>query len=551
MSAEAPPRPVAEPAPLRAQAPAATPVHYDLLVVGGGIFGAGVAREAALHGWRTLLVERGDLGEGTSSRSSKLIHGGLRYLEQARIRMVRESLRERLVLADLAPHLAWPLPFLVPVHAGGRLGRLRLRLGLWLYDRLARAPTAYASRMLSASELSSRAPALRTGGLLGGGCYFDWQTLDSRLVLECALAAEESGARILTRTEASAAEGDPSVGYTVALRDLAGGTTWTAQARSLALTVGPWTGAWSRLGGGSGPPARLVSGVHVVVPEISADAAWLLTSALDGRVFFVLPFFGRTLIGTTDRDTDSPEPPLEARDLDYLLESTNAALGDRRLAREDVISAFQGVRVLAGGRKTRPSRATRDEEIRVLANGAVAVAGGKLTTWRLTAHRILERLARSAGLPLDDGTRSRRTPLPGGCFGRHSDRAATVAALAAEGGIDPSAAGALLQRYGSRAAGIARLLREDPRLRRPVSPRIPETAGEYLWLVRHEHARSLEDVLRRRTPRRLTDRLARSDLEAAACLLGAELAWDPERRALEVARVQAASQLPDGFLSPP
>lgn len=524
--------------------------RFDLLVVGAGVFGAGVAREAALNGLSVALVDRGDLGGETSSRSSKMIHGGLRYLETFEFGLVKQALRERHVLQELAPHLVRPCPFLVPVHAGARRGLFKLRCGLFLYDWLAGFPREFGRKMLGREEMLAAEPRLEAAGLRGGGRYFDWQVFDSRLVAEIALQAREAGAKVLTYAEVAGLEGGPPGTFHATVRDVfphGPGGAGEIEARAVVAATGPWSDAFrTAVAPGAAPRTRLTSGVHVVVPRVLDRHAVLVTARSDGRVLFLLPFHGRTLIGTTDRDYagDPARLAVEAGDVDYLLAEANAVLGGTDLRREDVIQAFGGVRTLARDTAEHPSKTSREQVIWEEPKGCVHVIGGKLTTWRLIARELLERAAAAAGLRIDDGSRSRNTPLPGGCFGPGADPAGAAADLARSARVPEETAARALCWFGSRAPRVLDPARSDPRLAGPLAPSIPESAAEVLHLFREEGALTLVDALRRRLPRLLLDRVGRADLARAAAALGPALGWDAARQAAEVDAAVAVQARP-------
>ena len=431
--------------------------EFDVLVVGGGVFGAGVAREAALNGLDVALVEQDDLGGATSSASSKMIHGGLRYLENLEFGLVRQALRERAVQEALAPGLVHPTPFLAPVYDGASRGLLKLRAGLWLYDRLARPTPDRRRSMHDAASLTALEPTLSPEGLRGGGRFWDWQTYDSRLVAEIAARAGEAGAVIVTRARAAAPRG--SIGrFSVEVTDRRTQGRVQVRAKSVIAAVGPWSDSYRKhCEPASRPRTRLVSGIHLVVPRVLHDHAVVVNARSDGRVFFLLPFFGRTLIGTTARDvTGRPEDiTVEEADVRYLLQETNRILDDRALRREDVISAFVGARTLATDDDANPSKTSREQQIWEEPSGVVHVIGGKFTTWRLIARELLERAVDAAGLSIDDGTLSLTTPIVQG------------------------------EVY--------------------MPGRMPADPEPLIELARRTHAHTAEDLLRRRTPIMLTD----------------------------------------------
>ncbi len=491
---------------------------FDLLVVGGGIFGAGAAREAALNGWSVCLSERSDLGSETSSRSSKLIHGGLRYLERFELGLVAQALRERAVLHALAPHLVHPLPFLAPVCRRSRIGPWRLRAGLWMYDQLARTHTTLHRDWLGPRDVCDVEPAIDPDGLRGAGRYFDFQAFDSRLVAAVAQHAALCGAAILTRAEVGDLRGGPPDIFRATVRDVEAGGTVEIRARAVIAACGPFSDQFrERLVPGARARARLSSGAHIVLPAVMRGHALTLTARSDGRVFFIMPFEGRTLVGTTDRDYQGPvgDPPVEERDILWLIDEANAVLRDRPFRRSDVIAAFCGVRTLARDQSAHPSKTSREQLVFEEPAGVVHVIGGKLTTWRLIARELVEVAARAIRRPLDDGRHSASAPLPGGAARPpmfSNDLAATRS-------LPPATAERLSARFGSLAADVAREGRELGLSFDPLGPTLPESAAELAWLARHEFARTAEDALRRRLPRLLTDRVSADDLARAESVI--------------------------------
>jgi glycerol-3-phosphate dehydrogenase len=487
---------------------------FDLLVVGGGIFGCGAAREAALNGWSVCLCEREDLAYETSSRSSKLIHGGLRYLEHFEIGLVRQALRERAALQRLGPNLVKPLPFLVPVREGARVGPWKLRAGLSLYDLLARASPAMRRKWLSPADTLQAEPAIAPAALSGAGRYFDYQAFDSRLVAAIARTARDRGAVILTRAEVTGLAGGAGAFRATVTARGPGPETFVVKARAVLATVGPFSDRFRKsTARANDRRSRLTSGTHLVLPGALASHALTLTAHSDGRVFFLIPFFGRTLAGTTDRDFDGDpsNPATEDQDVDWLLSETNLALGDRKFRRADVIAAFTGLRTLARDDAANPSATSREQTVFEEPEGCVHVVGGKLTTWRLIARELVERAARHAGKSLDDGTLSRTTPFPGA----EVLDDARIQALARELGADRGIVASLAARFGADARAILEIARSGEATLDPVGPTIPESAAVLRHLARNEMARTAEDALRRRLPRLLTDRVDADDLAKA------------------------------------
>ena len=395
-----------------------------MLVIGGGITGAGIARDAAMRGLRTILVEQGDLGSGTSSRSSRLIHGGLRYLEQGHLHLVWEANRERRVLLGIAPHLVRPLPFVFPLHRGDRIPLWRLAAGMWAYDLLALFRNVAAHRMLGKRALLEREPMVRERGLLGGARYFDAQCDDARLVLATARSAAQHGAVIATYTAVEGFEWAAERVIGARVVDRLTGTRGTIRASAVVNATGPWVDRLRALEEpGCRPLLRTTKGVHVIVPRdrLGHHEAIAFLSPIDGRVIFALPWGALSYVGTTD--TDAPEPPEAAvatgEDVVYLLRSVNARFPNARLGTDDVRGTWAGLRpLLAPQHDGRPSSRSREHAIVTGAGGVVTIAGGKLTTHRVmaaqTVHRVLTELTRR-GMSVRSGeARTDEEPLPGG-----------------------------------------------------------------------------------------------------------------------------------------
>jgi len=512
---------------------------FDLLVIGGGINGAGIARDAAMRSIRTALVEHADFASGTSSRSSKLIHGGFRYLEQGNVRLVLEGCRERGRLRRLAPHLVQPQEFVFPVYDGGPIGRLKLAAGLWAYDLLAGLWNVGHHRMLSARATREAEPALRTEGLRGAGRYWDCRTDDARLVLETILAAVQEGAVAVSygRVTALLKEAGRIVG--ARLVDRLGGGELTVRARVVVNATGPWVDSVANLDAPTAPRLRPTKGVHVLVPRarVGNRAAVVLHAVQDGRVMFVIPWGGQALVGTTDTDHEGgPDVPpvVEAADVQYLLETVNHYFPAARLGSADVTSAFAGLRPLiapAPGEAMAPSSVSREEEIFASPSGLISIAGGKLTTYRLVAAAVVERvidaLRRGGEARRFGRCRTGRVPLPGGAA---PPDAVAALALSRDGhGLAPATIGHLADRYGSRLDEVLHLVAADRELATPIVPTLPDPRAEVLEAVEHEGALTIEDVLRRRTQIALRDDTEGVAVaEQVAALMAGPLGWTPE-----------------------
>lgn len=391
---------------------------FDLLIVGGGINGAGIARDAALRGLSVALVERDDFASGTSSRSSRLVHGGVRYLEHGYLHLVFEASRERRTLLRIAPHLVRPLQFTWPVYSGARLPRWKILAGLWLYDLLALFRNVARHDGLSVEGVLALEPRLEPTGLTGGARYFDAATDDARLTVANVVDAVTTGATVLNHAECSALwfDGHPVGGAVI--RDRFTGESIDVRATVVVNATGPWTDAIRRLESAWSSPAVLgTKGVHVAVPaaRVGNRHAVTLLSSRDGRVMFVLPAGEHTIIGTTDTVThEHPEQVRATRaDVRYLLDSANSVFPGARLTEADVVCAWAGIRPLVAGKQAGdPASASREHEIAVGPRGVISVSGGKLTTYRSMAEEVVDLVQRRLGRRVTASLTARRT-LPG------------------------------------------------------------------------------------------------------------------------------------------
>jgi glycerol-3-phosphate dehydrogenase len=505
----------------------------DLLVIGGGITGAGIARDAALRGFRTALVDAGDFGRGTSSRSSRLIHGGLRYLEHGWLRLVFEASRERRVLLRIAPHLVRARPFVFPVHRGSRVKRWQIYAAVWLYDLLSLFRNVHSHRLLSRSGVLRREPLLRDRDLVGGALYWDAECSDARLVLANARDARRHGARCASYVRVTALEKASGRVRGARLEDSLTGVSLAVRAHVVVNATGPWVDAVRRLDEPDAPPLlRPTKGAHIAVPQrrIGNAGAVTLISPIDGRVMFVLPWGEVSVVGTTDTDTDvSPEDVAPSEDdLIYLLRSANAVFPNARLQLDDVVAAWAGLRPLLKDRGTSPVAVPREHRITESDSGLVTVAGGKLTTYRVMAAQTVDHVARRLraldGRPKPPRAPTHRLPLPGGDV---ADLDQLVRELQAEG-LEESVAHHLVDTYGAEASAVANLMRAEPELAAPLVEEAPYRRAEVVHHARREMAMTVSDVLVRRTP--LCYKRPREAAHAAplvAQLLGRELGWDP------------------------
>jgi glycerol-3-phosphate dehydrogenase len=392
--------------------------EFDLLIIGGGITGAGIARDAALRGMSVALIERDDFASGTSSRSSRLVHGGVRYLEHGYFSLVFEASRERRILLKTAPHLVRPLQFTWPVYRGARVPRWKLRAGLGLYDFLALFRNVGNHRGLSRSGVMAAEPELNDAGLVGGAQYWDAATDDSALTLANVLDARDAGAAVLNHAEviSLSVENGKASGATV--RDWIGGGIVKVRASIVVNATGPWTDAIRRMENPTAPTAVLgTKGVHIALPakRVGNRAAVTMISSVDGRVMFCLPAGEQTIVGTTDTpESVHPEQVRATRaDVEYLLASVNSFFPGAKLGTRDVISAWAGIRPLvSSGNSGDPASASREHEITTGPLGVLAISGGKLTTYRLIAEQVTDKVAKRLRGPFLRCVTAQRT-LPG------------------------------------------------------------------------------------------------------------------------------------------
>jgi glycerol-3-phosphate dehydrogenase len=508
--------------------------RFDLLVVGGGIGGAGIAREGARRGLRVALVEARDFAAGTSSRSSKLIHGGLRYLALGDVALVRTTALERKQVRRIAPHLCEPRWMLVP--ARSRAGLLKFQLGLTAYEKLGAVDADDVHRTWSQEDLEHEEPALDRVRYPWACAYREYLTDDARLVLANLRSAAADGAVLLSHAPAASLilEGGRAAGALV--RCTRSGRSLRVRARAVVNAAGPWVDEVVRLET-AGAPARLhlSKGVHVVLPAERLPVRHLaILQTEDRRSIFAIPRGSAVYLGTTDTSwAGGPEewPAPTRADVEYLLAPVNRDFGVVRLRPSDVVAAWSGLRPLIAEPGKPAREISRKDEVWIGPAGLVTLAGGKLTGYRPMARATLERAAELAGLHLADA--GEEPPLAGGDF--DGDLDALAAALRREA---PSVAAAtavrLVRLYGSEAAEVLRLGSE------PLVAGAPVVAGEIDWAVTREGAESLEDVHYRRTRAALYDPAAReASLAPAGARLAVLLGWSEARREEEIARTRA------------
>jgi glycerol-3-phosphate dehydrogenase len=490
---------------------------WDLVIVGGGASGVGVAVDAAARGYDVLLLEQHDFGKGTSSRSTKLVHGGVRYLEQGNVALVLEALKERGLLRQNAPHLVSDLAFVVPNYEWWEAPFYGM--GLKVYNLLAGRYGFGTSEILSREETLARLPTIRTEGLRGGVVYYDGQFDDARLLVNLVTTAAEQGAVLLNYAPVTGVTRDAE-GFVdgVVSRDLETGEELRAGARLVINCTGPFTDGVRRLAEPRAAPLIAPSqGAHLVFDRsfLPTDTAIMVPHTKDGRVMFAIPWHGHTLVGTTDTAIDAPgiEPRPFPQEVDFILETAGLYL-HRAPTRADVTSVFVGIRPLVrSGDAKSTATLSRDHTIHIDASGLLSLTGGKWTTYRNMAEDAVDQAATLARLP---------------------DRDCATRTLNIHG-FHPSASrfGSLAP-YGADALGIQELIAAEPPLGEPLHPALPYCGAEIVWATRHEMARSVEDVLARRTRALFLNASAAMEMapraaELMARELGRDAAWRGEQ----------------------
>lgn len=468
---------------------------FDVAVIGGGIVGAGVYRDATLRGAKTLLLEKEDFGYGTSSRSSKLAHGGLRYLQQGRFRLVREACRERDLLRRLAPHLIRPLPFLYPVY-GAKHKLAIVKVGMTAYDLLSGFHNIKPHRMLGPEETQRITRGLRMHQLAGGAYYYDAFVDDARLVVTTLKSGSAQNGTALNHVEVAHVEKEKKLFHLEAV-DRLSGATYHFRTRALVIAAGPWSNGFRSFVESPAPLVRLTKGVHLLVPRdrLPLGCAVVLHAKSDRRVIFTIPWAGFTVIGTTDTDYEGlpDEVTTDRRDALYLLDTINDHFPEARLTLRDVTSSYAGLRPLIYQDKVSPSEVSREERYYEAPEGSFTVVGGKLTTYRKMAEEITDGvfryLARSHGLAFPKSVSS-QLPLSGGSAlrGHPSIRQWLRHARRRH----------LFFRYGAGAFPLEERIERTPRLSERLTKDTEHTVGEALYCIEQEQCLTLSDLLMRR-----------------------------------------------------
>jgi glycerol-3-phosphate dehydrogenase len=522
--------------------------NFDLIIIGGGVTGAAIARDATVRGFKVALLEKGDFASGTSSRSSKLIHGGLRYLKHAKFGLVFGALRERWTLRKNAPRLVKPLTFIIPVYEDSRTGKLQLSLGLWIYDVLALFRTEKSHGWLSPGQVTNLQPMIRSAELIGGGVYYDCMTDDALLVLAIVKDSWARGALVANYAKIVGLEKNRGRVVGVKVVDLVSGASFDVHGKVIVNATGPWSDTLRKLDDPSSKPKlRPAKGAHILLPRelIGGGEAVVLESRRDGRNLFVIPWENFWLVGTTDTDYDGNLDQITASeaDVEYILESLREYFPECKVTRGDVISTYAAVRPLAAELGVEEDDVSRDQLIFESGSGLVSIIGGKLTTHRSMAEALVNyvsaKLAREFAFRSVHGCETQRLPLDYD----ESEIAPAIERLM-EGGVERDVANHLVEAYGPDATKVLEIVGESDELSSRISVGAPYLLAEVRYAARYQMAVKLADFIFRRTQLAicLKDH-GRSVAHMIGSEMAKELAWSPKTLERELIEFQEACGL--------
>ena len=505
--------------------------QFDLLICGGGIYGAWTAYDAALRGLKVAIVEQGDWASATSSASSKLIHGGLRYLESFDFKLVKKALTERQMLLQSAPHRVWPLRFGVPVYADSRVYRLQLKAGLMIYDYLAASSDRKMSHCyFNRKQFSARFSLLNNLGLKDGFTYSDAQTDDARLVLELISGAMQAGAVCVNYCKLNSLTEEQGRIIGANVQDQLTDLSVEVRAGQVVYATGQWSAAMKE----SSEWCRVTKGIHLILPAALHDEALLLTVPADGRVFFMIPWYGLTLIGTTDTDYngDMDQLIVEEKEVAYLLDAANHYL-KTSWSEADVISIYAGLRVMKRSEKSSPSAVSRDWELKTAANGVHYSIGGKITSAREDAGRIVDKVCTELTINIPCATKGRK--FPWAPTENYTEWFAKVSAQAAKLNIDQESSKWLIRRHGIRVVEILNGIEKNPALANRITATVPFIYADLKYSAYHEMVVHLDDLLRRRMPLFILHKVDAKELRRLADYASSVLDWDEQTLKRELA----------------
>jgi len=521
--------------------------QFDILVVGGGITGAGIARDAAMRGFKTALIDKGDWASGTSSKSSKLVHGGVRYLEMFEFGLVFEASRERRTLWNIAPHLATPLPFLFPVYRDGRWPGWMINLGLWMYDALALFRNHRNHEWFSNADITRRMRGFDVQNINGGAHYYDGQVDDARLTLETIRSAHRHGAWSANYVQVDGLIKDAEHGRIVGVQahDTLRGDRFEIRAHVVVNATGVWSDTLTQMDDPSAPKRmRPTKGIHLLVPreKIGGDSAVAFPNVTDGRLMFAIPWGKFQIIGTTDTDyrDDYDRVYADRADVDYVIAAANHAFPSTPITRADVISTFAGLRPLVAQVGKSESKTSREHEIWTSPSGLVTIAGGKLTTYRSMAQELVDLVAKQLREQFN-------------IVAKNSCTTARVPIVPSDGNgaaetLPPDVLAHLEQVYGPERSRVVEYARRDPALARRIVDDLPYIWAQVPYAIEQEMAMTVTDILERRL--HLLTEAGDNGLAAAprvAKLLGDYFDWDKARVEKDLRAYQQNVDLTNAF----
>lgn len=525
--------------------------RFDILVVGGGITGAGIARDAAMRGYKVALVDKGDYASGTSSKSSKLVHGGVRYLELYEFGLVFEASRERRTLLQIAPHLVQALPFLFPVYKDARWKPWMIDVGMWLYDALATFRNVKRHRMYSSKEIKQLMPGIDTGNISGGAYYYDAQVDDARLTLETIRAAFSHGACVTNYVQVDELLKENGKVVGVRAHDAGSGQALDIHARVVVNATGPWTDTLLQLDDpGAARRLRPTKGVHIFVPraKIGGTNAVAFPAHSDGRLMFVIPWGDFSIIGTTDTDYEGDYDKVYAdeADVDYCLAAANHAFPDSPIEKSDVISAYAGLRPLVLQLGKSATKTSREHEIWTAESGLTTIAGGKLTTYRSMAQELVDIVAKRLRDEFDVQPQRQcetaQTPLieANGLLLRDGQ----LPPLSGASGLAEDVVTHLIHSHGPEYSRILEIAKRETALTERVVDGLPYIWAEIPYAIEQEMAVTPSDILSRRM--HILNEARDHGIAAApqvAMRLGKFLGWDGGERDRALAAFEEQAKL--------
>lgn len=517
--------------------------QFDLLVIGGGITGAWTAYDAARRGLKVAVIDRTDWASGTSSASSKMIHGGLRYLENLEFSLVKHSLAERRTLARIAPHQLNKLRLLIPIYGDDRVGRAKYKMGLVLYDSLAGGNQPVDKHVqLSGKKILERYPFIKKEGLVGGFTYGDCQEDDARLTYEIIEGAHYAGAVTVNHASAEHLIIEDGVVCGAAVKDKLTGEQINVRAHITVNAAGPWSP--ELLNASDAAQIRRVKGVHLVMPPMPArenfNDAMFVTSREDGRVLFAIPWYGQTLLGTTDSDYSGKTDDLKVNlsEIDYLIAAANNYFEEEVWTRDDVRGAFAGLRTLKMEDSKSATKASRDWCLEQPYPGLLMPLGGKYTTARDDAEKIVNEVVKVGSFVDAEHCTSNKRPLPWCPLGDFDSWQQQAESRSQNAGLDNETAYFAVKRHGRHIDRLLAIVRSDSSLAERIAETAPFCWAEVINAARREMAVTLDDIMRRRMPLAVLTRLTEPQLQKAASLAGRELGWNAAQQQEQVLAMQ-------------